>query len=45
MESLKAEFPPGIDFQIVYNPTEFIAESVSAVYTTLFEPCSSSCWW
>ncbi len=37
MESLKAEFPPGIDFQIVYNPTEFIAESVSAVYTTLFE--------
>jgi HAE1 family hydrophobic/amphiphilic exporter-1 len=37
MGELKANFPPGIDFQIVYNPTEFIAESVNAVYTTLFE--------
>src|SRR5215211_3617329 len=37
MDELKRNFPPGIDFQIVYNPTEFIAESVQAVYTTLFE--------
>ena len=37
MQSLKADFPPGIDYTIVYNPTEFIAESVRAVYHTLFE--------
>ncbi|MEA3041497.1 MAG: hypothetical protein QOC65_986, partial [Sphingomonadales bacterium] len=37
MDALKKDFPPGIDYQIVYNPTEFIAESVSAVYRTLFE--------
>ncbi|MGF1630976.1 MAG: efflux RND transporter permease subunit [Kiloniellaceae bacterium] len=37
MERLKNDFPPGIDYNIVYNPTEFIAESIDAVYTTLFE--------
>src|SRR3954452_14366152 len=37
MQELKANFPPGIDYTIVYNPTEFIAESVRAVYHTLFE--------
>jgi HAE1 family hydrophobic/amphiphilic exporter-1 len=37
MDQLKQDFPSGIDYQIVYNPTEFIAESVKAVYQTLFE--------
>jgi hydrophobe/amphiphile efflux-1 (HAE1) family protein len=37
MQRLKADFPPGIDYTVVYNPTEFIAESVRAVYHTLFE--------
>ncbi len=37
MEQLKGNFPPGIAYQIVYNPTEFIAESVNEVYKTLFE--------
>ncbi|MGE0212231.1 MAG: efflux RND transporter permease subunit, partial [Parvibaculaceae bacterium] len=37
MKELKATFPPGLDYQIVYNPTEFIAESVNEVYKTLFE--------
>jgi hydrophobic/amphiphilic exporter-1 (mainly G- bacteria), HAE1 family len=37
MERLKADFPTGIDYKIVYNPTEFIAESVHEVYKTLFE--------
>ncbi|GGD21890.1 efflux RND transporter permease subunit [Aureimonas glaciei] len=37
METLKATFPPGIDYRVVYNPTTFIAESVSAVYHTLAE--------
>lgn len=37
MERAKQDFPPGIDYRIVYNPTEFIAESIDAVYATLFE--------
>jgi HAE1 family hydrophobic/amphiphilic exporter-1 len=37
MERLKADFPPGLEYRIVYNPTEFIQESVNAVYTTLYE--------
>jgi hydrophobe/amphiphile efflux-1 (HAE1) family protein len=37
MESLAKDFPPGVAYTIVYNPTEFIRSSVSAVVTTLFE--------
>ena len=37
MEELKRDFPAGLDYEIVYNPTEFIAESIDAVYTTLWE--------
>jgi HAE1 family hydrophobic/amphiphilic exporter-1 len=37
MERLKQDFPKGIDYKIVYNPTEFIAQSVHEVYKTLFE--------
>jgi len=37
MEELKGNFPPGIAYQIIYNPTEFIAASVNEVYKTLFE--------
>jgi HAE1 family hydrophobic/amphiphilic exporter-1 len=37
MEGLKRDFPPGLEYRIVYNPTEFIEESVKEVYKTLFE--------
>ena len=37
MDDLSREFPSGIAHEIVYNPTEFIAESVDAVYTTIAE--------
>jgi HAE1 family hydrophobic/amphiphilic exporter-1 len=37
MDKLKADFPRGIDYRIVYNPTEFIRDSVDAVYTTIGE--------
>ncbi|HSR62638.1 MAG TPA: multidrug efflux RND transporter permease subunit [Gammaproteobacteria bacterium] len=37
MEELSKSFPPGIEYQIVYNPTEFIDQSIEAVYTTIFE--------
>ena len=37
MKTLKESFPPGLDYEIAYNPTTFIAESVSAVMHTLFE--------
>ncbi|HUZ33743.1 MAG TPA: multidrug efflux RND transporter permease subunit [Xanthobacteraceae bacterium] len=37
MAELSKRFPPGIKYAIVYNPTEFIQESVDAVFETIFE--------
>ena len=37
MRSLSADFPPGLSYEIVYNPTEFIASSIDEVYITLAE--------
>ncbi|MFM9943111.1 MAG: efflux RND transporter permease subunit [Hyphomicrobiaceae bacterium] len=37
MDRLAKDFPPGVAYQIVYNPTEFIQASVDAVITTLIE--------
>ncbi|HWT30170.1 MAG TPA: efflux RND transporter permease subunit, partial [Propylenella sp.] len=37
MEELSQDFPPGLQYDIVYNPTEYIAESVDEVTTTIWE--------
>jgi len=37
MNRLSADFPKDLAYRIVYNPTDFVAESVRAVYTTIFE--------
>src|ERR1700761_2143145 len=37
MEKLKARFPKGLDYNIGYNPTEFIAQSVSELIKTIYE--------
>ncbi|HSN70228.1 MAG TPA: efflux RND transporter permease subunit, partial [Steroidobacteraceae bacterium] len=37
MNELAGFFPPGLGYRIVYNPTEFIEQSVDAVYATIFE--------
>jgi preprotein translocase subunit SecF len=37
MEALAKDFPRGLEYRIVYNPTEFIQKSVDAVITTLIE--------
>lgn len=37
IEELSKTFPTGIEYAVVYNPTEFIAESVNAVYVTIVE--------
>ena len=37
MQELSKAFPPGLEYRIVYNPTEFIDQSVTEVYRTLFE--------
>ncbi|BCH23038.1 efflux RND transporter permease subunit [Mesorhizobium sp. L-8-3] len=34
---LSRDFPQGIGYQIIYNPTEFIAESINEVYKTILE--------
>jgi hydrophobe/amphiphile efflux-1 (HAE1) family protein len=37
MRTLSEDFPKGIEYRVVYDPTVFIAESVSAVIHTIFE--------
>jgi len=37
MEALKEDFPDGLEYSIVYDPTKFIDESIEAVYHTLIE--------
>ncbi len=37
MKELKAKFPKGVSYKIVYDTTVFIDESVHEVYKTLFE--------
>ncbi len=37
MEKLKARFPQGLDYRVVYDTTVFVEESIAEVYKTLFE--------
>ncbi|MEL6767890.1 MAG: efflux RND transporter permease subunit, partial [Pseudomonadota bacterium] len=37
MDSLAADFPDGVEYTVVYNPTEFIQQSIDEVNRTLFE--------
>jgi multidrug efflux pump len=37
MERLKAGFPPGMDYSIVYDPTRFVQTSIEKVVVTLLE--------
>jgi multidrug efflux pump len=37
MERLKQEFPEGVDYSVVYDPPQFVRESISAVIHTLLE--------
>ena len=37
MDAAKKDFPPGLDYRVVYNPTEFIQQSVDEVVRTLWE--------
>ncbi|MDO8875744.1 MAG: efflux RND transporter permease subunit, partial [Pseudolabrys sp.] len=37
VEAMSKDFPPGLKYGILYNPTEFIQQSVEAVVTTIFE--------
>ncbi|MGE4304868.1 MAG: efflux RND transporter permease subunit, partial [Novosphingobium sp.] len=37
MDELATSFPHGLEYSVIYNPTEFIGQSIDAVYHTLFE--------
>jgi hydrophobe/amphiphile efflux-1 (HAE1) family protein len=37
MEASRRDFPSGLSYSIVYNPTEFVGQSVREVIRTLFE--------
>jgi len=37
MESMSKHFPKGLEYRVIYNPTEFISQSIDAVMHTLVE--------
>ncbi|HEY4542551.1 MAG TPA: efflux RND transporter permease subunit, partial [Noviherbaspirillum sp.] len=37
MAELKQDFPEGVDYNVVYDPTQFVRESIKAVIKTLLE--------
>jgi len=37
MEELKKDFPEGVEYSVVYDPTQFVSESIDAVVKTLLE--------
>ncbi|ODR90598.1 efflux RND transporter permease subunit [Sinorhizobium alkalisoli] len=37
MADLSRDFPEGLEYRIIYNPTEFISESIDEVYKTIGE--------
>jgi len=37
METLKKSFPEGMDYKIIYDPTQFVRQSIDAVAHTLLE--------
>jgi len=37
MDELSKSFPPGIAYSLLYNPTQFVEESLHALYNTMFE--------
>jgi multidrug efflux pump subunit AcrB len=37
MDKISKTFPKGMEYSVIYNPTEFISQSIDAVYHTLFE--------
>ncbi|AIT82221.1 efflux RND transporter permease subunit [Novosphingobium pentaromativorans] len=37
MDELSQSFPQGLEYSVIYNPTEFIGQSIDAVYHTLLE--------
>ena len=37
IEAAKANFPLGVDYRIIYDPTRFVQQSIKAVVTTLLE--------
>ncbi|HVK95481.1 MAG TPA: efflux RND transporter permease subunit [Noviherbaspirillum sp.] len=37
MEELKQDFPEGVEYSVIYDPTQFVRESINAVIKTLLE--------
>jgi multidrug efflux pump subunit AcrB len=37
MDTLKKSFPQGMDYKIIYDPTQFVRQSIDAVLHTLLE--------
>lgn len=37
MEEFSVDFPAGLEYKVLYNPTEYVEQSLNEVYRTIFE--------
>ncbi|MAT15929.1 MAG: hydrophobe/amphiphile efflux-1 family RND transporter [Planctomyces sp.] len=37
MKELRESFPPGLEYNVIYNPTAFVEQSIDEVFTTLWQ--------
>ncbi|QDU80532.1 Efflux pump membrane transporter BepE [Polystyrenella longa] len=37
MKELRKSFPPGLEYNVIYNPTAFVEQSIEEVFTTLWQ--------
>lgn len=37
MEEYSKDFPPGLEYRVLYNPTEYVEQSLNEVYRTILE--------
>lgn len=37
METLGEKFPPGLEYRVLYNPTQFVSDSIDEVFATLWQ--------
>ncbi len=37
MEEFSSDFPPGLEYKVLYNPTEYVEQSLNEVYITILE--------
>jgi multidrug efflux pump len=45
MAEIQKNMPEGVEYEIVYDPTQFVRASIKSVITRCWKPSRWWCWW